>query len=70
MLTMQSPHGLLTPGQAADQLGVTRRQLLELARRERVRSNRTLGGHRRFPADDIDKLRAELRERPPTNDAS
>jgi excisionase family DNA binding protein len=63
MRTQRDPD-LLTPHEAAAELGVTRYQLLVLAQCGGVRFVRTLGGHRRFLSADIGRLRARMNAAP------
>jgi len=49
---------LLTPRQAADQLGVSYPTLKQWIYRGTVRTRRTAGGHHRIPASEIDRLLA------------
>lgn len=45
---------LLTPAQAADMCGVTTKTLIKWDRAGKIKSIRTLGGHRRFRRSDIE----------------
>lgn len=56
--TGQSPEDLLTIAEVARQLGVVSRTVLRWEQAGRIRSIRTLGGHRRFRRADIDALLA------------
>ena len=49
---------LLTPRQAADQLGVSYPTLKQWIYRGTLRTRRTAGGHHRIPASEIDRLLA------------
>jgi excisionase family DNA binding protein len=49
---------------------VSERTVSEWARRGRVPSVRTPGGHRRYPADQIRRLFTESRQGPPADGAS
>lgn len=47
---------LLTPGEVADLFGVTPKTVARWADAGQLRTIRTLGGHRRFPASEIRAL--------------
>ena len=47
----------LTPGQAASALGVSVDTLRRWEKAGRITARRTLGGQRRFPTTEIDRLR-------------
>lgn len=50
------PEELLTPGQAAKILGVDPKTVARYARQGELSFQRTLGGHRRFKANEIRAL--------------
>jgi excisionase family DNA binding protein len=49
---------LLTPAEVADLLGVERHRVVRLANAGALPAIRTLGGHRRFRAADVERLLA------------
>jgi len=49
----------LTPGEAAEALGLSPNYLHYLEARGKLRSTRTLGGHRRYLAASVEALRSE-----------
>lgn len=51
MTSTQAPPELLRPGQVAALLGVSRQTVHDYETAGRLRAERTLGGHRRYPAD-------------------
>lgn len=53
------PEALLTPGQAALILGVDPKTVARYAREGKLSFIRTLGGHRRFKAEEIRELAAK-----------
>jgi excisionase family DNA binding protein len=50
----------LKTGDVADMLHISPKTVTRWARDGKLPHSRTLGGHRRFPADDIEKLAFEL----------
>ncbi len=53
-----TPHGPLTPADAANLLGVSYQTVKQWIYRKRIRSVRTPGGHHRIPASEIRRLGA------------
>lgn len=54
-----NPESLLTPGQAALILGVDPKTVARYARDGKLSFQRTLGGHRRFKAAEIEAMAKE-----------
>lgn len=54
------PRKLLEPDEAAKLLGVSTRTLLRYAQAGQLWSTFTVGGHRRYDAADVRRLKAEL----------
>ena len=50
------PPDLLTPAEAAAVLGVGSKYMARFSERQKLSSVRTLGGHRRFPREDVNRL--------------
>lgn len=55
-----SPNGVMSPGEAARYLGISLTALRRWAAEGLVQSDRTEGGHRRYNAADIKKIKARL----------
>lgn len=51
---------LLTPGQVAELFGVDPKTVTRWANAGKLHPIRTLGGHRRFPADEVQRLLEEI----------
>ena len=49
----ETPHSLLTPGQAAQQAGVNPKTIARWADKGLLAATRTLGGHRRINPDTL-----------------
>jgi excisionase family DNA binding protein len=60
--TESTGHPLMTPGQVAEQFAVNVKTVSRWADSGRLSVHRTLGGHRRFVADEVAELLADLRE--------
>lgn len=54
--TRDDAQRLLTPGEVAALFGVDPKTVTRWAKTGKLVSIRTLGGHRRFPADQIDAM--------------
>lgn len=54
------PDALLTPAEVATLFRVTPKTVTRWAEAGKLPAIRTLGGHRRFPARDVLRVRAEL----------
>lgn len=61
--TDTSEERYLSRGEAARRLGVPPRTIQEWARHGKLPCIRTLGGHRRFSARDIDALAEQVKKR-------
>lgn len=57
------PDALMTPGEVATLFRVTPKTVTRWAEAGKLPALRTLGGHRRFPARDVLRVRAELEAR-------
>jgi excisionase family DNA binding protein len=58
----ESRHALLTPAEVAEMFRVSPKTVSRWAQTHRISSVRTLGGHRRFRADEIRELLARVEE--------
>ena len=56
----QNDDALLTPSEVAAMFRVNPKTVTRWARAGKISAIRTLGGHRRFPADAIEKLAQDL----------
>lgn len=54
------PEALLTPAEVATLFRVTPKTVTRWAEAGKLPAIRTLGGHRRFPAGEVHRVRAEL----------
>jgi excisionase family DNA binding protein len=61
----EEPGGLLRTGEAARRLRVTPRTVARWSRQGRLASVRTLGGHRRYPQAEVDRLLVQPGDGPP-----
>lgn len=60
----QESRQLLPIGDAAAELGVTPRTLQRWEEAGLIRPERTLGGHRRYPVEEIERVKAASKSRP------
>ena len=61
----EEPGGLLRTGEVARRLRVPPRTVARWSRQGRLASVRTLGGHRRYPQAEVDRLLAQTGDGPP-----
>lgn len=59
-MTPETTNELLTPAEVAQMFRVSPKTVTRWARSGRISAVRTLGGHRRFRADEIRRLLANL----------
>jgi excisionase family DNA binding protein len=58
---------LLTPAEVATLFRVTPKTVTRWAEAGKLPVVKTLGGHRRFPAEHVHRVRAEMMDGPPEN---
>jgi excisionase family DNA binding protein len=61
---MMAEHELLTPGEVAQMFRVNPKTVTRWARAGRISSIRTIGGHRRFQASEIQRFLEDAQELP------